>query len=478
MTLGARAIDGAFWNVGLALTNKVVTLAGQIALAWFLVPADMGLANLALAIVSFTVVLQLGGLGDVLLRRNKYLEEAGQALSLSLVFGFLMALAIIGLGFAWPGAQTAKLRGLLSVLAMGVIIGCPVTVYTAGLKNRLDFKGLALTQLTAGLFYTPAAVFLAWAGWGPYALIVPVVPQQMLLIAGMMYRGVRPSLEVPTWSLLRTIAKPSLSLSLTGFFIGLQSQVPVFICGFFLSSTDLGHFSWGWVVAGQTVYLLATNLREVLFPAFTRLSDDPKHMAVIALKAARAITAMLCLACGVQALLIRVAIEWLVPIKWLPAVPVVICASIGLVLQGLSISGMAWLNACGNYRILLKLSIFQVLVSMGCTWLGLEWGGLLGASLGCATGSAVGAFASVFPIGTSVLLHAGRTWWRPVAGSTVLWVLVFSLFHGHTIGEFSGAALFVVTSAWLWWREDDGGLAGIVDRIAGFFRVAPAPNKA
>jgi PST family polysaccharide transporter len=466
-------MDGAFWNVGMALSNKVVTLAGQVALAWFLMPSDMGLANLALATVAFTAVLSVGGLGDVLLQRRRYDEESGQALWLSFGFSSLMGLAIIGLALASPAMGRPNLRGLLLVLALGTVTGAPATVLSAGLKNKLDFKGMALIQMGGGLFYTATAVVLAWAGWGPYALIVPVVPQQWLCMGAMLARGGKPTLEWPKFPELRILAKPTLALSLTGLFIGLQSQAPVFVCAWVLSSTALGHFSWGWAVAGQTVFLLATNLREVLLPTFTRLKDDPQHRAAVAMKTARVITAMLCIACGAQALLAGAVIGILVPAKWLPAVPVVVCASLGLAAQGLWVSGMAWLNACGKYRLLLKVSIFQTAASALLTWIGVRAGGLVGASIGCAVAAVLGALASVLPMGRQALLPAVRSWWKPLCVTALTWTACMVLSRESLPGEICAAVLFAAVTAWAWWLEDDGGLAGLVARVAGMVRPVP-----
>ena len=57
----ASVIEGAFWNVFYAVVNKGVTLLGQLALAWFLMPADMGLANMAQAMAAFAAILSTSG---------------------------------------------------------------------------------------------------------------------------------------------------------------------------------------------------------------------------------------------------------------------------------------------------------------------------------------------------------------------------------------------------------------------------------
>src|ERR1041384_1495596 len=86
MELKSHALEGAFWTVFFATANKVVTAMGQFALAWFLVPSDMGLANMAIAITFFTSILSTGGISDVLVQRRKFEAEGGQAFWLSAAF--------------------------------------------------------------------------------------------------------------------------------------------------------------------------------------------------------------------------------------------------------------------------------------------------------------------------------------------------------------------------------------------------------
>ena len=474
-----RAVEGAFWNISFALMNKGVTLAGQLALAWLLMPADIGLANMAQAMAVLAAFLSVEGLGDILLQRGAYDREAGQALWLALACTTLMSLVIVGLAFFSPLFGKPGLRPLLALLALATLIAFPAAILSAGLKKKLDFKGLAIAHFWGGLAYTSTAVLLAKGGWVAEALIAAIIPQQLAIMGSILRRGVRPPFKFPQQALMKALLRPTFALSSSGFFLALQVQGPIFACGLALSSDGVGIFSWGWAVAGQAVFLLATNLREVLLPVFIRLKDDPAHRAVKALKAARVITALLCVACGTQALLAAPLIRLFLPEKWSPAVPVVILASLGLTLQGLGIAGMAWMTACGRYRALFKLSALQAALAIGLTWAGAQWAGPTGAAAGFAMATLLGSLASVLPMGWRWLLAESGTWWRPLASSLAIWSLCALASRGQgTAVQLIAAAIYLGLSAWLWWLDADSDLGSLLIGLSAALsgRRARAPT--
>ncbi|MGH7441184.1 MAG: hypothetical protein ACREKE_00770, partial [bacterium] len=51
-SMHGAAVHGAFWNIVMAVGNKAVTTAGQVALAWYLMPRDMGVVAMAASVVA------------------------------------------------------------------------------------------------------------------------------------------------------------------------------------------------------------------------------------------------------------------------------------------------------------------------------------------------------------------------------------------------------------------------------------------
>lgn len=428
----------------------------------------MGLANMAQAAVAFTAILSVGGLGDVLLQRRRFEQEAGQAFWLSVFFSTLTALIIGGMAVIGSWFGKTQIHLLIWLLALNALVGAPATILAAGLKHRLDYKGLAFSQFVGGLFYTVGAVFLAWMGWGPFALIVTLIPKQIVTMIFMVWRGGAFKAEWPQWNVIQKLVKPTFSLGLSGLLVGLQTQAPIFICGVMLGAEKTGYFSWAWLVAGQVVFLLATNLREVLFPTLASISEDERRMVRAAQKGARSITAFLCVTCGLQSLWLPSLIGLFLPEKWHPAIPLAVIFTVGLITQGIWVSGMAFLNARGKYGPMLWISFSQVLINGFGPFLGAWTGGILGASIGCSVATFCGGLIYFFFIRGTNAPNYLRGLILPTFLSLAFLVLSFEISWGRgLLIQVMAGVLFVLLDGWVWWRVDKDSLREVFEHLAG-----------
>jgi O-antigen/teichoic acid export membrane protein len=297
-------------------------------------------------------------------------------------------------------------------------------------------------------------------------LIVALIPKQIITISVVWSRGGTFKIKKPVFEKLKNLLKPTLSLSISSLLMGLQSQAPIFVCGMVLGPEETGFFSWGWMVAGQMVFLLASNLREVLLPTFTKFGNEPERVEKAALKVACTITAFLCIACGTQALLAEILIKIFLPEKWLPAIPVVVLFSIGLVSQGLWVSGTAWLNASGKYQLLMRLSAFQAVLTAGFTWLGADFANLWGASFGCTLATFGGGVIYIWLLKGRNLNALWKSFGVSFGLTWVLWLFFFLISLKRGMGvQVVSAVLFAIFDGLVWWQADDGGLREVLGKV-------------
>jgi O-antigen/teichoic acid export membrane protein len=308
-----QTISGAFWSIGFAFANKGVTTLGQFALAWFLLPKDAGLANIALSVASVLTVLSTAGVGDVLLQRGRFKEESGQGMWLSLFFSTITAFVIMVLAIFHPVFHHENLSHLLWLLILSTWVGFPNAVYGTELKKAMRFKKLAIAHFVSGSFYTCATVYLAWLGWGPYALLAPLAIRQVVDLIAVVLAGARVNYAWPNWPAIWQLFVPSVALSFSSLLTAFQTQAPVLVCGYALGAEATGYFSWGWALASQSVFLLAFSLREVFFAAFANISAESGARERAVLKVAWIMTALLFVACGTQALLAGPLITFILP---------------------------------------------------------------------------------------------------------------------------------------------------------------------
>lgn len=448
------AAHGAFWNIGFAAINKVVTLIGQLILAWLLLPKDMGLVGMTDAMAAFTLFLSAGSVGDVLIQRNKFALEEGQGLWLSLILSTITSSLIALMALIAKFIGRSDLCSLLLVLVIPVLAGFANTILMAKLKKNLSFKHLAISQLLQGVTYTVVTILLAWCGFGPYSLIISRIPSSVIAASYMIYKIGWPHLEAPRWNSIKTLFKPTFSLSITGMLMGLQTQAPIFVVGLLLTSIMTGYYSWGWAVAGQAVYLLATNLRQVLLPIFVKMKNDLKRQSTAALRAARVMTAILSIACGLQALWIKPIMTLLLPPKWLPAEPVIVWISLGLIFEGIWISSTAWLNAVGKYKELFYSSVLNVLFISLPTALGAWLGGPEKAAVGSSIGMLIGSCLPLAYMHKSIIKEQIKPILIPLFVTTITLIIIFNLAQQNSFYWMLFAGIiYVLIGLRVWWNQ-------------------------
>src|SRR5712692_6224104 len=230
--VGAQAARGAFWTILFSVLNKCVTLGSQIALAWFLLPEDMG-------VVALNVTASL----------------------------LLVALSPIGASLF----KEPRVTSLTLVVAAAIPFMALPTIYVAALYRDLRFKSIAMIQFGEGALRSGAAVALAALGGGALSLVLPLVPGAIYSTVAFRWAAGRLPLSRPaprTWPLL---VAPALWLMLQTLFVAVQAHGTNFVIGITHNSTVAGFYFWGFSISSQAMFLLAANLQGVLFPVLSKV---------------------------------------------------------------------------------------------------------------------------------------------------------------------------------------------------------------
>jgi len=368
--VGARTAQGAFWTIGLALLNKVVAFGCQIALAWFLLPNDVGLVGMALSITSIAALISGMNLKNVLIQRqDRFAQDAGQVFWLSLVMGLtgslLLAAAAPLAGLVYNDNRVVPLILLVSV---SNFLGSAPAVYAAVLSRDLRFRPVAKMNLASGLINNLGAVGLAALGFGPYSLILPLIGSSAFaLVVHRMLAG-KVTIPRPDPKQWLPLLRPAGLLMLNSMLTALLGYGANFIIGVQHNATIAGYYFWGFSIASQAVFLLAANLQGVLFPALTKLNTEPARQFEAFRKACGVLLVATVPLCVLQILLAEPAIKLVFHNRWLPAAGVVQGLSIGLMTQAIGIISTALLMAHGAFGTLCWLtgaSAFLTLTAAG-----------------------------------------------------------------------------------------------------------------
>lgn len=194
-SLRKSAQQAMLWSAGLNLFRDVLQFGQMLILVRLLDPAIYGMAGLATTFINFiglisfqhiiTHVLQVRGEGRVNYHQH---FTAGVAINGSL---FVLAnLIAFVLRFS---DQYAPLQPLLHVLSFTFILSVPVDMRVKMLERDHEWSRLRLLQMGSILVSIAAAIVMALAGAGVYALIVPGLLASMVFVADLfLFTGWRP----------------------------------------------------------------------------------------------------------------------------------------------------------------------------------------------------------------------------------------------------------------------------------------------
>lgn len=249
----------------------------------FLTVEEFGLVALAMVVVIFAQLFSDAGLGRSLIRQERYDPVEWNA-----VFWLLFA---IGLGLAALSLLAApvwawlygspELLGLVSVLSVTPMLMSWAAVPNARLERDNRFATLAMIRAGAALVGMAAAVSLAIAGAGVWALVA-----QQVLLVGLQcvaafalsgFRPLRPRHRVPLKGHL-VFARNSLGVSILQV---VQRQVPVMMIGFQLGPTPLGLFSMARRLLNQPTMALAGPMAQVAYVRMAAAQGDPDRLGAL-----------------------------------------------------------------------------------------------------------------------------------------------------------------------------------------------------
>ena len=418
MSLGTTVLKGSIWTVSAAAANKIVTLLGQLALAWLLVPDDFGLAALALSFSTIATLFSAASFRTLLIqRREDFTKLSSDVFWLGLcvqVIGGLLIFFLAPFGAQWFGDE--RVASLIRIIAVSTPLSAISMVHWAKLQSDLRFGTVASIQFGQGLLQTGSSVVLATMGFGPFSFVLPRLWVPLFEMLAVRLTAGRIAIAQPSPIAWLALVAPTAWIAVYAFLQSLGPSASVFVLGHMENAEVVGYFSWGYQVAAQAVYLLSINLGQVLFPALSTLGGDDHRLRVIFREPLAAGTALTAFICAIQALLAQPAIELFFDARWLPSAPVIVFLSLGLSLSPMNVVAASTLLSRGSFRLVSVLTAIQVALIAGMAAVGAILGGPVQIALLVALGTLAGHL--VMGVGTasqiglslaSLLGNAGRS---------------------------------------------------------------------
>ena len=399
-SLRHKIIRSSFWVSLSSLCVNISSVIRTIVLARLLAPEMFGLMSICVIVIKALEVFTQTGFGAALIHRQKDFEEAKDvAFTLFIIRGVILAMITF---FISPLVASYYDRQILEVLIKVIAIsflfnGCR-NVNTVGLQKELDFKRLTYLKQITTLVDLSMVIVLAYYFKNVWALVIGHVFSSFVgaILSFIIVPG-RPriSFNRKVAGELFSYGKYITALTVI-LFIG--AELDKAVLGKILGMEELGWYFMAFSIANLPATHISTLISTVMFPAFSKLQNNPKGLKEAFYKTFRVVGSITIPAAVGIATLAPEIISVIYGDKWMPSVLAlkVLCFYGGFrAIQ--SVNGYLF-NAIGKPVIPLYLNTARLIIIIILIYPLTTRFGLLGASVTVAAPA-----VAQYIVGTRVL---------------------------------------------------------------------------
>jgi len=250
-------------------------------LARILGPAAIGIWIAAFGIYEY--VFKLSGWGvDVYLMRHEgepAAQDYHQAFTLLLLSGLTSAgVAFLALPLIGRWTHLQELVPVAAVLLAGLPMNLVALVPMALLERALDYRKVALIELSGLLVLYPVAIPLALQGLGPWAPVAGWWAQRLLMLGLVYYMsGYRPRFH---WEAgrMRAMAGFGIGYAASEWVFMLNRLVNPLIVGRYVGAEAVGQIGLVIRLVEQVYSIAAFPVTRLSIPVFVRVRDDKARL--------------------------------------------------------------------------------------------------------------------------------------------------------------------------------------------------------
>jgi O-antigen/teichoic acid export membrane protein len=424
-TLTGQAVKGSFYTLVASLATLCLGFTRSMLLARLLLPEHFGVVGLALFFIGLVGQAKGLGLDAALLHRNEA-DEPFLRTYFSLrtgldvaAFGLLLVLTPL-LQTAYPAM--VGLGRVLPLLTGAYLLSSLSQVQETLLSKHLAFSRLAITDVAASLVMTIVAVYLAWKGWGMWALVAERVSglgTRFLLTWGV-FRRWSPRLgwdrQIARW--LWDFGRP---LWMAGNVSYLLDQFDDFWVGTTLGKTSLGFYGKSYEFALYPRRVIGNPLVTVMLPLFARIYKDRPLLSRLFHRSMYILLRLGVLVAGAFALLLPEFIHLVIGDKWLPMLWTFRLMLIYTTLDAPVMLASNLLLASGRPQALRQASLAQAAFFVPAVIAGAQWIGINGVALAADGMLLIGAWRLYRALGEVVDLSLRSLLLWPLCALALAW---------------------------------------------------------
>lgn len=272
----SKVITSLAWKILERVCSQGVNLIVQILLARLIAPTDFGSLAIIVAVTHYASLFVQSGLATTLIQKKDLdMTDVNTVMTSSVAVALVMYL---GLYFCSPWISDIyhmkELTWPLRVLSLVLFLNAINSVQTALLSRNMQFKQIFLRSVIA----VPAAgfigVFLAYRGFGLWALVIYTLSSMALTVFVMALASpYRYKLEFKL-SRAKELYSFGVKILFTSLVSGLGDTLRVLVIGKKYNTSDLAYYEKAYSYSNYFTQIITSSVSGVLLPTFSRAQDN------------------------------------------------------------------------------------------------------------------------------------------------------------------------------------------------------------
>jgi len=385
MNLKQKAITGIKWSTFSKIIVTILQLVQLAILARFLDPSAFGLMALVMIVIGFSQAFLDMGISNAIIHKQEITQDQLSTLYwVNILAGFILFIIISILApFIADFYKEPELTKLIWIVATTFLIQPFGQQFMILWQKEMRFSEIAKIDIVNKSISLIVSVYLAYKGYGVYALVYGTLAGVISQTAQFMYIG----LEEYRPTFVFRISEIKEFLSFGAYQMGeksinyFNSQMDVILIGKLLGAEALGIYTIAKQLIMRPAQIINPIISKVTFPTMAKVQNDTEKLKNIYLKTINYLSSI---NFPIYMFLLIMAPEIVLIMfgeKWIDAVPIVQILSIYGALRstGNPIGSLLLAKGKANLGFWWNLGLFFY-VPVG-TYISSQWG-LIGISWG------------------------------------------------------------------------------------------------
>lgn len=280
-SLRKKTVKGVMWNSIDRFTTQGISFVFSMLIARMLLPSDYGVIGMLGIFMAVSQCFINSGFGQALVRKNNRTET-----DFCTVFYFNIVVACICYGLLWIGSPLiAKfydiplLESVTKVWGLNLIISSFAGIQDAQLSIAINFKSRAKISVITTLFTGAVGLFLAYRGYGVWALVFQTLSSNILKTLLLWYTVRWIPKLIFSWQSFKELFSFGSKLLASSLLDTIYNNIYTLVIGKCFSAKALGVYSRADSLAQFPSSNITGVLQAVTFPVLSKIQDNDTRLS-------------------------------------------------------------------------------------------------------------------------------------------------------------------------------------------------------